>query len=39
MVTLYIACIDTNLYYDYVWNTLENTKKELETLEAQIEEK
>lgn len=26
-VTLYIAYIDTNLYYDYVWNTLENTKK------------
>ena len=35
-VTLYIAYIDTNLYYDYVWNTLENTKKELETLEAQM---
>ena len=26
-ITLYIAYIDTNLYYDYVWNTLENTKK------------
>ena len=35
-VTLYIAYIDINLYYDYVWNTLENTKKELETLEAQM---
>ena len=35
-ITLYIAYIDTNLYYDYVWNTLENTKKELETLETQM---
>ena len=35
-VTLYIAYIDTNLYYDYVWNTLENTKKELEILEMQM---
>ena len=35
-VTLYIAYIDTNLYYDYVWNTLDNTKKELEILEAQM---
>ena len=35
-ITLYIAYIDTNLYYDYVWNTLENTKKELEILEMQM---
>ena len=31
-ITLYIAYIDTNLYYDYVWNSLENTKKELENM-------
>lgn len=35
-ITLYIAYIDTNLYYDYVWNSLENTKKELEILENQM---
>ncbi len=35
-IILYIAYIDTNLYYDYVWNSLENTKKELETLENQM---
>ena len=35
-ITLYIAYIDTNLYYDYVWNTLENAKKELETLEKEM---
>ena len=35
-ITLYIAYIDTNLYYDYIWNTLENAKKELETLEKEM---
>ena len=35
-ITLYIAYIDTNLYYDYVWKALENTKKELDILEKQM---
>lgn len=35
-ITLYIAYIDTNLYYDYVWNTLNNSKNELDVLEKQM---
>lgn len=36
-ITLYIAYIDTNLYYSYIYNTLENTKKELNSLENQMQ--
>ena len=34
--TLYLAYIDTNLYYSYIWNSLDNAKKELETLNNQM---
>lgn len=35
-ITLYIAYIDTNFYYDYVWTSLKSAKKELNELENQM---
>lgn len=35
-ITLYVAYIDTNLHYSYVWNELEGAKKELINLENQM---
>lgn len=35
-ITLYVSYIDTNLYYKYVWDSLENAKKELTNLEEQM---
>lgn len=35
-ITLYVAYIDTNLYYEYVYKTLENKKNELNKLNEEI---
>lgn len=32
-ITLYLAYIDTDIYYNYVWNTLNGAKKELDELD------
>ncbi len=34
--TLYLAYIDTNLYYNYVWHSLENAQKDLNVLTSQM---
>lgn len=35
-ITLYVAYIDTNLYYEYVYKTLENKKNELDKLNEEM---
>lgn len=35
-INLYISYIDTSLYYEYIYNSLESTKKELVNLEKQM---
>lgn len=35
-ITLYVAYIDTNLYYDYIYKTLETKQKELDNLNKEM---